>query len=41
MQTRNAIAEHVRDEANVFASETLECELMREMDDVFESVLKG
>ena len=40
MQTWNTVAKHVRDEANVLASETLEYELMREMDDVFEPVME-
>jgi len=40
LQTRNTVAKHVRNEANVLASETLECELMREMDDVLEPVMK-
>ena len=39
LQTRNAVAKHFNYEANVLASETLECEFMQEMNDVFESVM--
>ena len=40
LQTGNTEAKHVRDEANVFAKETLEREFMQKMDDVFEPVMK-
>ena len=41
LQTRNAVAKHVHGEANVLVSETLECEFIGEMGDVFEPVVKG
>jgi len=37
LQTRNAVPEHVGDEANLFASKH---ELTQEMDDLFETVMK-
>ena len=41
LQTWNAVAKHIHDEANVLASVTLEGELMREVDDVFEPTMEG
>ena len=41
LQTRNAVTKHIHDEANVLANVTLEGELMREMDDVFEPAMEG
>ena len=41
LQTRNVVAERVRNEANALADEALECELTQEMDNVLESVMKG
>ena len=41
LQTRNVVAERVRDGANARADETLECELTQEMDNVLESLMKG
>ena len=40
LQTRNAVTEHVRNGA-VLTDGTLECELMQQMDDVFEPVMRG
>lgn len=40
LQSRNAVAKHVRDETNVLASETLEHELVQEMDDVPEPTME-
>ena len=40
LKTRNAVAEHVGDKADVFANETLKCELVQEMDDVFEPAME-
>ena len=37
---QNAVAGQVHDETNVPANESLEFELMREVDDVFEPVMK-
>ena len=37
---QNAVAGQVRAETNVLANESLEFELMREVDDVFEPVMK-
>ena len=40
LQTRKAVAERIRDEANVLANETLECEPVQEMDDTFRLVME-
>ena len=40
LQTRKAVAERIRDEANVLAKETLECEPVEEMDDAFRLVME-
>ena len=40
LQSRNVVAQHVRDEANVVTDETLEGEFMQEADDVSGPVVK-
>ena len=37
--SRGSEAEHIRDEVNVLANETLECEPVQEMDDAFQPVM--